>query len=372
LEARFPKIQQSKAPMRIGIVVPPFIEVPPRLYGGTELFAGHLAEGLDKIGVDVVVYTNGESTVPVEKRWLYPKSNWPIKTEVHSNLRDINHGAWAVRDAAETCDIIHVSTAPSLVHSRFVSQPFIYTIHHAHEAGLSEYYSYYPDIWYVGISDFQSKLETLPKIRTIHHGISRDQYSLGKGERTHFTFLGRIAPVKGTHLAIKVAQATGIPLKIAGEIQPMFKGYFDQEIKPHLDGKLIEYVGEADVAMKNELLGSSLALLFPIQWEEPFGLVMIEAMACGAPVLAFPGGSVPEIVKEGVSGHICQSIEQMIERARTVHDFDFAQVRKYMLEHFSVEKMVQSYADLYSEVLGVSRRPVTSVGDIADEHSLAV
>jgi glycosyltransferase involved in cell wall biosynthesis len=338
--------------MRIALIVPPFIPVPPKKYGGTELFAGHLAVGLSRMGFDVVVYTNGESTVPVEKRWLYSESQWPIKSEIHTDLRDINHGAWAVQDAVESSDIIHISNAPSLVHSRFVDVPFVYTIHHAHEQGLSDLYSYYPDTWYVSISEYQGKLEQLPKLRTIHHGIDPDDYIMGEGERTHFTFLGRIAPMKGAHTAIEVAKRTGIPLKIAGEVQPMFKDYFEAKVKPHIDGKFIEFVGEADLAMKNELLGSSVGLLFPIEWDEPFGLVMIEAMACGAPVFALPGGSVAEIVKDGVSGYICQSAEEMVERAKHAPEFDFQQVRRYGLEEFSMDRMAQSYADLYAEILG--------------------
>jgi glycosyltransferase involved in cell wall biosynthesis len=352
--------------MRIALIVPPFISVPPQRYGGTELFAGQLAEGLDRLGFDVVVYTNGESTVPVERRWLYTKSQWPIDTEVHSNIRDLNHGAWAVRDAAETCDVIHISNAPTLVHSRFVNVPFVHTLHHPHDDSFSELYSYYPDTWYVSISEFQRKLESFPKIRTIHHGISEAHYHLGEGERTHFTFLGRIAPVKGTHLAIDVAKRTGIPLKIAGEVQPMFQDYFDSQIKPHLDGKFIDYVGGADLSMKNELLGTSLGLLFPIQWDEPFGLAMIESMACGAPVFALPGGSVAEIVKDGVSGNICYSIDEMVQRAKRAQEFDFSKVRQYVLQEFSLERMVQGYADLYIEIAGATEVP-SDLGDL-DEH----
>lgn len=340
--------------MRIALIVPPFIPVPPKRYGGTELFAAHLAKGLDRLGFDVVVYTNGESTIPVEKRWIYRNSQWPITAEIHSSLRDVNHGAWAVRDAAETCDIIHVSNAPGIVHSRFVSQPFVYTLHHSHEDYLSDLYRFYPDIWYVTISDFQRKLETMPRIRTIHHGIDAAGYSESNQERTHLTFLGRIAPVKGTHLAVEVARRAGIPLKIAGEVQPMFRDYFESQVKPFVDGKLIEYVGEADHATKIELLSSSKGLLFPIQWDEPFGLVMIEAMACGAPVFALPGGSVPEVVRDGVSGHICLSVEDMVEHASRADDFDPRAVRQYMLDNFSVEKMAQSYADLYREAAGIS------------------
>ncbi|HVZ17699.1 MAG TPA: glycosyltransferase family 4 protein [Terriglobales bacterium] len=338
--------------MRIALIVPPFIPVPPKRYGGTELFAAHLAQGLAKLGFDVVIYTNGESTIDVEKRWLYPESLWPIDGEIHTNLRDINHGAWAVHDAAKSADIIHVSNAPSLVHSRFVDIPFVYTLHHPHEKGLSDFYSHYPDPWYVCISEFQRKLEELPRLRTIHHGIDPADYRFGRGERTHFTFLGRIAPVKGTHNAIEIAKRSGIPLKIAGEIQPRFKDYFESKIQPHIDGKLVEYVGEADLAMKNELLGSSLGLLFPIEWDEPFGLVMIEAMACGAPVYALSGGSVTEIVKDGVSGYIGKSIDELVIRTRNAPNFDFEGVRNYVMEKFSLDRMVQSYADLYTEILG--------------------
>ncbi|HLH08652.1 MAG TPA: glycosyltransferase family 4 protein [Terriglobales bacterium] len=337
--------------MRVALIVPPFISVPPQRYGGTELFASHLAEGLANAGVDVVLYTNGESTLPVERKWLYPRGQWPLEGEIFENLTDINHAAWAVRDAAESCDLIHVSNAPALVHSRFLDTPFVYTIHHPHQKGLSDFYTHYPDIHYVAISDFQRKQERMPKLRTIHHGIDMTLYEAPREKRTHLSFLGRIAPVKGTHVAIQVAKKAGIPLKIAGEIQPMFQEYYETLVKPHVDGKFIEYVGEADLAAKNELLGKSLGFLFPIQWDEPFGLVMIEAMACGAPVLAFPHGSVPEVVKDGVSGYVCNSVEQMAMRARLCDKFNPAEVRSYVVLNFSVDKMVKQYINLYSEIL---------------------
>ena len=361
--------------MKIALIVPPFIPVPPRRYGGTELFAAQLAEGLQKLGNEVVVYTNGESTVPVERRWLYPDSMWPIDSEVHNNLRDINHGGWAVQDAMQWADVIHVSNAPTLTYSRFSDVPFVYTIHHPYDKGLSEFYSYYPDTWYVSISEFQQKLENLPKLRTIHHGIDPDKYQEGSEKREHFTFLGRIAPVKGTHNAIEVAKRSGIPLKIAGEVQPKFKDYFESRIKPHIDGKFIEYVGEADLAMKNELLGSSLGLLFPIEWDEPFGLIMIEAMACGAPVYALPGGSVAEIVKDGVSGYLCHSLDEMAERAKQAASFDFAQVRPYVVDCFSLDRMVESYIDLYAEVAGetgsVTPKETVDITELDEPRAIA-
>src|SRR5579863_4461221 len=301
--------------MRVALISPPFLPVPPKKYGGTELFIAQLAEGLKCAGIDVVVYTNGESTVSAEKRWLYKNQQWPISGEVFDNLQDFNHASWAISDAASDCDVIHLNNVPALMFTRFVQAArFVYTMHHVHEENLSTIYRYFPQVEFVTISDFQRRQEAMRSMRTIHHGIDLDLYRSSSGPRDYFCFLGRIAPIKGTHLAIEVAKRSGIPLKIAGEVQPIFQDYFDAEIKPHIDGKFIEYLGEADMETKNELLGNSLAMLFPIQWNEPFGLVMIEAMACGTPVLAMPGGSVPEVVQDGVSGYICRSVRSMAKR----------------------------------------------------------
>src|SRR5947199_749702 len=158
----------------------------------------------------------------------------------------------------------------------------------------------------------------MPKMRTVHHGIDLGQYLLVEHKQQYLSFIGRIAPLKGTHIAIDVAQRTGIPLKIAGDVQPTYREYFEKKIKPHLDGKLVEYIGLADLKAKNELLGNSMAMLFPIQWNEPFGLVMVEAMACGTPVLALRGGSVPEIVRDGISGYICRSVREMATRVKNI------------------------------------------------------
>jgi glycosyltransferase involved in cell wall biosynthesis len=336
--------------MRVALIAPPFICVPPTQYGGTELFIAQMARGLQGNGIDVVVYTNGESTIEVERRWLFAKPQWPIKGEVYDNLKDINHSSWAVADAARDCDVIHLNNIPGLPPSRFVHLPFVYTIHHPHDDGLSEFYGYFPRVNYVTISDFQRHREKLPKIRTIHHGIDMERYQLREKKQDYVAFLGRIAPIKGTHLAIEVAHAAGIPLKIAGEVQPMYRQYFDSQIKPHLDGRSVEYIGEADLEEKNELLGNARALLFPIQWDEPFGLVTIEAMACGTPVLALPGGSVPEIVSDGVSGYTSHSVNEMAERLRGL-DLAPRQVREYAESRFSLQRMVNEYIALYSEIV---------------------
>lgn len=336
--------------MRIALIAAPFIAVPPADYGGTELFVAHLAEGLQKIGVEVVVYANADSSVNVERRWMYEHSEWPLRSELRAFIRELNHNSWAIDDARESCEIIHVQSAQALALSRFLGTAFVLTLHGPHEPALSEYYASYPSIHYVAISEFQAKQESIPRLCTIHHGIDLNQYPLITQKQTYLSFIGRIAPVKGTHIAIDVAQRTGIPLKIAGEVQPAHREYFERKIRPRVDGKLVEYVGPADLKSKTDLLGNSMAMLFPIQWNEPFGLVMVEAMACGTPVLAMPGGSVPEIVREEVSGYICRSVPVMAKRLRDLK-LDPTAIRHYVEEHFSTEKMVGEYLNLYQRIL---------------------
>jgi glycosyltransferase involved in cell wall biosynthesis len=336
--------------MKIALVAPPFIPVPPRKYGGTELFIAQLAQGLQAQGAEVVVYTVGESTIEAPTRWLYSQGEWPLSGDVEANLKGLNHSSWAIKEAAQQTDIIHLNSALGLGFSRFVDIPFVLTIHHAYEKKFTDYYENFPDISYVTISDFQREKLPMPRRRTIHHGIEASVYPLCKEKQPYLSFLGRLAPSKGTHLAIEVAKKSGIPLKIGGEIQPMYQEYWETAIKPQVDGKFIEYLGEMGLQEKIDLLGNSLAMVFPVQWDEPFGLVMIEAMACGTPVLALPGGSVREIVKEGVSGNICSTTDELAKCAQEL-DFTPEAVRAYMEECFSVERMTGDYINLYTELL---------------------
>src|SRR5579864_5176651 len=209
--------------MKIALVAPPFIPVPPKVYGGTELFIANLAKGLKQRGHTPVVYANGESSIDAELRFIYSGSQWPIKGEIYDNLKDLHHSAWAIRDASRGCDVIHLNNSPGLTCSQFVDLPFVYTVHHPHVPVLSDFYSHYPAVNFVSISDFQRRKESMRRIRTIHHGIDTELYVMDPhATRDHLTFLGRIAPIKGTHTAIQIAKLAGIPLKIAGEVQPMF------------------------------------------------------------------------------------------------------------------------------------------------------
>jgi glycosyltransferase involved in cell wall biosynthesis len=336
--------------MKIALIAPPYIAIPPGKYGGTELFLTELALGLQKRGIDFTLYTNGESTLSVPKKFLYETQDWPIHDEVTAGLKGMNHAGWALKDAETEADIIHLNSASGLVLQRFSELPFVYTVHHGYEQALARFYTYFPQVSYVTISDFQRTKLELPRLRTIHHGIDLSRYRVHTEPGEYLSFLGRIAPVKGTHLAIEVARRAGIPLKIAGEIQPLYRDYWQNSVKPQVDGKFIEYVGEVGLEEKNELLGKSMAMLFPVQWDEPFGLVMVEAMACGTPVLALPGGSVGEVVKDGVSGYIGNSVEELARRAQNLA-LSRESVRAYAQEYFSSERMANDYVDLYSEIL---------------------
>jgi glycosyltransferase involved in cell wall biosynthesis len=269
---------------------------------------------------------------------------------VDGTLKALSHASWAVRDAARDCDILHVNSAPAVSFSRFADKPMVHTVHHAYEKEFATFYAGFPDVSFVTISDFQRRMLTMPRMRTIHHGIDPSPYPVDRKKQPYFSFLGRIAPAKGTHLAIEIAKKAGIPLKIAGEIQPTYESYWESKVKPHIDGKFIEYLGEMGLKEKIDLLGNSMAMLFPIQWHEPFGLVMIEAMACGTPVLALPAGSVNEVVKEGVSGHVRSSTGELAECARNLK-LDPRMVRAYMQEFFSVDRMARDYVSLYTEIL---------------------
>ncbi len=314
------------------------------------MFIAQLARGLHAQGKDVTVYTVGDSTIEVPVRWIYEHGEWPLPGDVDTTLKGINHASWAVREAAQYADIIHLNSAPGLSFSRFIEVPIVQTVHHAYEERFAEYYENFPQVSYVTISDFQMEKLRLPRMRTIHHGIERSQYPLRTEKQRYLSFLGRIAPPKGTHLAIEVAKKSGIPLKIGGEIQPLYRNYWESVIEPQVDGKFIEYLGEMGMHEKIELLGNSMAMVFPVQWDEPVGLVMIEAMACGTPVLATPGGSVREVVKEGVSGHIRSTTDELALCAQNL-DLSPEAIRRYMEEFFSVERMTRDYINLYTEIL---------------------
>jgi glycosyltransferase involved in cell wall biosynthesis len=195
----------------------------------------------------------------------------------------------------------------------------------------------------------------MPNLHVVHHGIPIDNYLCSSHKDDYVAFLGRMAPCKAPHLAIAAARRAGVRLKLAGEIQPQFQEYWDTEVSPLIDGHAVEYVGEADFEAKNQLLSAARALLFPIQWEEPFGLVMIEANACGTPVLAFAGGAVEEVVKDGVNGWICRDVADMADRIVSA-DLTADDCRAVVAAQFSVARMTEGYLDVYRSAMAHGAR----------------
>jgi glycosyltransferase involved in cell wall biosynthesis len=342
--------------MRIGLIASPFISVPPPAYGGTELFIANLAEGLMRLGADVCVYTNGESSVKAEVRWVFPRHQWPLSSELAGVTRELDHSSWAIADAERNCDVIHVNSALALPFSRLTTKPVVCTMHHPFEHELAELYKRHGHVAYVAISSHQALQHKAIAPRVIQHGVDLSQYRFSDKKRPYVCFLGRICPVKGAHNAIEIAKRAGIPLKIAGEVQPIFREYFDSKIRPHVDGRNVEFVGPADLAMKNELLGNAAAMLFPIEWQEPFGLAMIEAMACGTPVIAFPGGSVEELVDNGITGKVCSTVD---EAANCLKEdvFHPRMVRAWAEKRFSSDGMARQYHSLYGDLVEETTLP---------------
>ncbi|HEY3886043.1 MAG TPA: glycosyltransferase family 4 protein [Vicinamibacterales bacterium] len=345
--------------MRIGIIAPPFIEVPPRRYGGTELFVGNLARELHARGHDLTVYANGDSCLPCRVKARYAHAEWPLDDAVTPHLKNADHTSWAMYEAACTADVIHLNDVVGVPFTRFIDAPTVLTIHHPHEPALSEQYARYPNVHYVTIADWLSERESMPRMSVIHHGIPVDDYTWSDEKDDYVAFLGRMAPCKGPHLAIEAARLAGVRLKLAGEVQPLFRDYWEGQVRAQIDGDQFEYIGEADWMIKNELLSRARALLVPIQWEEPFGLVMIEAMACGTPVLAFAGGAVEEIVSDGENGWICRDVADMAARIRSL-TIGSAACRNLADRRFSIKRMADDYERVYEDALGRARPPLAA------------
>jgi len=334
--------------LRIAQVAPLSESVPPKLYGGTERVVATLTDELVRQGHEVTLFASGDSetdatlVAPVPRALRLAKSADPLAL----HLLMVEH----VAQRASEFDIIHFHTAPlhfSL--ARRLTTPHVTTLHGRLDLPeVITLYGEFSDLPLVSVSDAQREpLPELNWVATVYHGLpNRDlQFKAAKGR--YLAFLGRISPEKRVDRAIDIAKACGWPLKIAAKVDPADQVYFDQCIQPLLDHPLVEYVGEITEAQKGDFLGNALALLFPIDWPEPFGLVMIESMACGTPVVAIRGGSVPEILEHGVTGYICDNLDQAIDATRRVHTLDRRTCRKAFERRFTAARMAEEYSQLY-------------------------
>lgn len=350
--------------MRIALVSTPFVSVPPVDYGGTELVVHELAEGLVQRGHEVVVHATGDSTTRAEVRALYGRPVWPPEP-----FAELNHVSWALHAIVEDggFDLIHAHSASALACARLAPHlPLAYTLHHERVPELSRFYAAFPEVHYVAISADQRHREVpLPHMEVIHHGLDPRQYEWRERPLDYACFLGRFAPVKGVHIAIDVAEAAGLPIRLAGRVHTEDERWAERALHHRLDRPHVHHRGCVGMAEKVPLLRDARVLLAPIDWEEPFGLALVEAMLSGCPVVAFPRGSVPELVEEGVTGFVARSADEMIEiiaPGGPLDRFDRRRCRERAVERFSSRRMVRDYERLYERIL--SRRP--SMGDPDD------
>lgn len=346
--------------MRIAQIAPLCEAVPPRLYGGTERIVAYLCNALVEMGHDVTLFASAEARTKAKLVSMRDQAirldACPLKSDVASHLAMLDE----VRKWQDGFDILHFHI--DLLHFPFfeeVCERTITTLHGRLDLkGLPEFYARWPQYRLVSISD--SQRAPLPRARwaaTVQHGIPMRQFEFSPAPAGgYLAFLGRISPEKGPERAIALARAAGIPLKIAAKIDPVDHGYFEQRIAPLLDDPLVEYVGEIGDAEKSEFLGNALALVFPVNWPEPFGLVMIEAMACGTPVIAWNCGSVPEIVEHGVSGFIVRSHDEALQAVRQLKSLNRLRIRHVCERRFSAAAMAKRYVDVYGRLLGGAAR----------------
>jgi glycosyltransferase involved in cell wall biosynthesis len=339
--------------MRIAQVAPLYESVPPKLYGGTERVVSWLTEELVRLGHDVTLFASGDSLtsarlVPACKKALRLDSNCVDQLAHHVIMLDEVFGE------IENFDIVHF-------HVDYLHFPFsrrqrvahVTTLHGRLDLpDLDPLYRHFKDVPVISISDAQR--EPLPWANwqgTIHHGLPRDSFSPGGGRGGYLAFLGRTSPEKGLDQAIEIAKRAEMPLKIAAKIDRVDVEYFEATIKPLLDHPLIEFIGEIGYPEKEVFLGNAAALLFPINWREPFGLVMIEAMACGTPVIAYPRGSVPEVVEESITGFVVTNLEGAVKAVKRIEEIDRKKCRQYFEQHFDAERMAKDYLTIYQRVV---------------------
>lgn len=350
--------------MRIAQIAPLFESVPPTLYGGTERVVSWLTEELARLGHEVTLFASGDSLttarlVPACKRALRLDSECVDHLAHHMLMLD------QVFSEKENFDILHFHV--DYLHfplSRREQVRHVTTLHGRLDLpDLVPLYRHFRDLPVISISDAQRKpLPWLNWQGTVRHGLPRKTFSLGTGAGGYLAFLGRTSPEKGLDQAIEIAKRAGMPLKIAAKIDRSDRDYFETVIRPLLGHPLIEFIGEIGYPKKNAFLGDAAALLFPINWCEPFGLVMIEAMACGTPVIAYSMGSVPEVVREGVTGFIVPDMEGAVSTVKKIARIDRRKCRQYFLQHFSAERMTQDYLNIYQR-LAMGKSPASTVSD---------
>ena len=351
--------------MRIAILAPPWLPVPPPAYGGTETVLDALASGLHQAGHDVVLCTTGDSTCPVPRTSVFEEAIGVGSGNSVDEIRHVLHSYGEVQD----CDVVHDHTLVGPLYSAaFPDLPVVTTNHGPFNADLIDLYKVLgARVPVIAISEHQASTARGVRIAAvIHHGVNLTAFPVGEGGGGYAMFLGRMHPGKAPHVAAAIAREAGIPLKIAAKMcEPAERAYFEEMVRPLLGGD-VEYVGEVDRPTKLALLAEAECLLNPIAWPEPFGMVMIEALACGTPVITTPFGAAPEIVRDGVVGFVRAETAGLVEALRRIQDIDRGACRLRVSERFSAERMVADHVELYEQVAaGTLGEPLESLVDDA-------
>ncbi len=340
--------------MRIAQVAPLWERVPPPAYGGIELVVGLLTDELVRRGHEVTLFASGDSLTLAELVSVHPHALRLDADIKEYAIYEMLQLAW-VYEQAEEFDIIHSHMGyGALPYGNFVKTPTVHTLHGVFTPDNEKIFKYAKNKPYVSISQGQRETRLgLNYVATVYNGIDVSSYKFHPqpDEPPYLAFLGRFSPEKGPHLAIAIAKRAGWHLKMAGKVDIVDLAYFEKEIKPHIDGKQIEYLGEANHAQKNALMGGAVATLFPITWREPFGLVMVESMATGTPVIAMNLGSTVEVIAHGKTGFLCHNVEECINAIPKVRELDRYGCREYVKSHFSVEQMTDGYEAVYQQIV---------------------
>lgn len=337
--------------MRIGLIAPPWVPVPPPAYGGTEVVIDNLARGLKELGHEVRLFTVGESQCPVTTDFLYPKAVAPLGMTEPEAAHVV-----AAYEALADVDLIHDHTllGPVMAGMRGMRRPpVVTTIHNLLSDGLKPLWAQVArHASIVAISHSQARTAgSVPIAAVIHHGIDLRVHRPGPGDGGYLMFIGRMSPDKGVHHAVRVAKKAGKRLLLATKMRSQAEiDYFEGEIRPLLDPD-DEMPSEMPLGRRLSLLRGATALLNPITWSEPFGLVMAEALASATPVLAFPNGAAPEIINSGSTGYLCRDEEEMISAVDRVGEIDRDRCRDAAERRFSLQRMARDYDRLYQRVL---------------------
>jgi glycosyltransferase involved in cell wall biosynthesis len=342
--------------VKIAVLAPVWFAVPPTGYGGIEWVVSLLADGLVDAGHEVTLFASGDSHTKAELAAIYPEA--PSR-QIGRTFEELKHALFCFARAGDFDVINDHSGMLGAALGATTATPLVHTAHGPLEGEPGEIYELIgqvaPKVGLISISMNQRKPKPhLNWIANCHNALDFSVYPCKPHRGDYLLFLGRLSPDKGAHRAVAVAMETGLPLKIAGKLQePKEREYFHELVEPHLVNG-IEYLGEVTHGEKVELLQNARATLFPIEWEEPFGLVMIESMACGTPVIATRWGAVPEVIEEGRSGIIVDSYTQMADALERADDLDPLELRRYVEEEFSPERMVGDYVAAYEAAIAAS------------------